>query len=307
MGPFRRLLSFLRRSPSVVDGEKLAQLLERVPGYRVLRELPTVDTVEHLGQQSPGQRVAAVIDTETTGLDPAVDRLVEIAIERFSYDTQGHIIAIERPHSWLEDPGKPMPDRLARLTGLTDGDLSGEKFDDAAIVSMLEGADLIIAHNAAFDRPFLDRRFPGLSKRAWACSLAQLDWSALGFDGRALGHLLLQNGWYFRGHRADKDVHALVTLLGVTLPDGRTILSHLLERCEQPSFRVEAVGAPFEAKDALKARGYRWDPRQRHWWREVDDSALDAETAWLGHAVYRSGGRPIIHRITAEDRFAASE
>lgn len=306
MRPLRRLLDFLRRSLPV-DGEMLAQQLERMPGYRVLRELPAVDTVESLGQQSFGQRVAAVVDTETTGLDPAVDRLVEIAIERFSYDAQGHIIAIERPNSWLEDPGQPMPDRLVRLTGLTDEDLSGRKFDDAAIVSMLEGADLIIAHNAAFDRPFLDRRFHTLSKRAWACSLAQLDWSALGFDGRALGHLLLQNGWYFRGHRADKDVHALVTLLGVTLGNGRTILSHLLERCEQASFRIEAVGAPFEAKDALKGRGYRWDSRQRHWWREVDDSALDPETAWLGHAVYRFGGRPIIHRVTAEDRFSAQE
>lgn len=291
---------------SPIDGEKLAQLLERVPGFRVLRELATTDTVDDLGEPGPGLRIGAVVDTETTGLDPAVDRLVEIAIERFIYDPRGNILAIERPHSWLEDPGRPMPDRLVTLTGITDGDLAGRKFDEGEIVALLQSAHLIIAHNAAFDRPFLDRRFPAMGKRAWACSLAQLDWLALGFDGRALGHLLSQKGWYFRGHRAEQDVHALTTLLGAMVDDGRTILSHLLDRCEQPSYRIRAEGAPFEAKEALRTRGYRWDPRQRHWWREVDEAAVDAETAWLRQAVYRTGGNPVVDRLTALDRFTRS-
>src|SRR5690606_35930815 len=139
----------------------------------------------------------------------------------------------------------------------------------------------IIAHNAGFDRPFVERRFSQLAPRAWACSLEQLDWLELGYDGRALGHLLLQSGHYFEGHRAANDVVALTTLLGVILGNGNTILSQLLMRCERDSIRVEAVAAPYGAKDKLKQNGYRWDAGARHWWREIDQDSVDMELAWL--------------------------
>lgn len=285
-------------------GEELAHRLSQISGYRVLRELSFSGLVDELAPRSNGMRIVAIIDTETTGLDPTTDRLVEIAIERLSVDARGRIIEMEHPRSWREDPGRAMPPRLTALTGLTDEDLAGRAFDDENIVAQLREADVIIAHNAAFDRPFIDIRFPALQKEAWGCSLAQLDWLALGFDGRALGHLLFQAGWYFKGHRAEQDVHALAVLLGSVVGDGQTILSHLLESCGRPNFRVAAIGAPFSAKDLLKGRGYRWDPTHRHWWREIDADLLNGEKDWLDHAVYgATGGKPAVTRITARERF----
>ena len=287
------------------EGERLAQRLSQIPGFRVLRELSSVGLVNELSPRSASTRLVAIVDTETTGLDPTVDRLVEIAIERLSVDAQGRIIEMERPRSWREDPGQPMPPRLTVLTGLTDADLAGTAFDDESIVALLEEADVIIAHNAAFDRPFVDRRFPALQHAKWGCSLSQLDWLTLGFDGRALGHLLFQAGFYFQGHRAEQDVHALATLLGATTEDGRTVMSYLLERCDRPSLRIAAIGAPFDTKDLLKGRGYRWDAMRRCWWREIDDDALEGEKAWLDQAVYRSsGGHPTVSRISASERFS---
>jgi DNA polymerase-3 subunit epsilon len=286
-------------------GEYLVHRLSQIPGYRVLRELSFEGLVDQLSPRSTDMRIVAIVDTETTGLDPSTDRLVEIAIERLSVDARGQIIEMERPRSWREDPGRSMPPRLTQLTGLTDADLVGCAFDDRSIVAQLGEADVIIAHNASFDRPFVDVRFPALKHQAWGCSLTQLDWLFFGFDGRALGHLLFQAGWYFKGHRAEQDVHALATLLGGAAADGRTLISHLLEHCDRPNFRVAAVGDPFDAKDLLKGRGYRWDATHRYWWREIDADVLDEEKGWLSHAVYaRNGGHPNVLKITASERFA---
>lgn len=311
MGPIARFLARLSGTPvpSSASGdegqaEALAQALERHPGFRVLRAIDHAHEVDELRAPHAGEQVAVVVDTETTGLDPCEDRLIEIAAQRFLFSTDGEIREVERVRSWLEDPGLPLPERIAKLTGLSDRDLVGRRFDTAAIASTFSSADLVIAHNAAFDRPFLDHRFPDLRYRAWACSAAQLDWLALGFDGRALGHLVLQSGRFFAGHRAGSDVAALTTLLTTPAIDGRTILSHLLARCMLDSFRIDAVGAPFEAKDALKARRYRWDPARRLWWREVETSDIVEETDWLNQQVYRGRGQAQIQRVTPGERFA---
>lgn len=274
-----------------------------MPGYRVLREVDARAGVQRLRATVGGERIAAVVDTETTGLDPTNDRIIEIAIQRMIFDGEKRIVEIERARSWLEDPQRPLSADISRLTGLVDHDLSGQRFDDEAILEMVGTSDFVIAHNAAFDRPFLDQRYPSLSDFPWACSLSQLDWRGLGYDGRALGHLVLQSGWFFDGHRAANDTRALVTLMGTLARDGRPILAHLLDRCERDSHRIDATGAPFEAKDDLKLRGYRWDATRRLWWREVESSELSREEGWLEREVYRGRGGPRSIPITSRTRF----
>lgn len=278
-----------------------AALLGMHPDYRVQRRLTPV-THFHEADPQASSRIGVAIDVETTGLDRETDRIIELAIQRFRFDEAGRIIQVGVPRVWREDPGVPIDPKITRLTGLSADDVTGQAIEDSVAVDILSSADVIVAHNAAFDRPFVDRRLPTIAGKPWACSMAELDWLELGFEGRALAHLVSQCGWFYEGHRAENDILALLYLLSHGLPDGETILAKLIACSEQTTFRVNAIDAPFDAKDRLKSRGYRWDAALRFWWRSVREEESDAERAWLLSDVYAGYGEPAFIPVTACER-----
>jgi DNA polymerase III subunit epsilon len=261
--------------------ERAAELLGTHPDYRVLRVLPPLDRFT-LPSASDRTWTIAVLDIETTSLDPATGKIIELAICLCDVDICGRIVRIGPVETWLEDPGHPLSDEIVRLTGLSDADLAGRCIDDDAVTALLGAAHLCVAHNAAFDARWIEARYPTLAGRCWACSLREVDWAGHGIESRKLGGLLADvAGFFNQRHRADADVAALVALLATELPAGRTVCAELIHTAMQPTVRLTALRAPFEAKDALKARGYRWSPSDRAWWIEVAAGAGDAECAWL--------------------------
>ncbi|MBK9238522.1 MAG: hypothetical protein IPO19_22170, partial [Rhodoferax sp.] len=164
----------------------------------------------------------------------------------------------------LQDPGMPIPKEVQQITGITDAMVRGQQLDEARVALMLDGVDLVIAHNAGFDRPFCEARLPQFASLRWACSLVDVNWKALGYGSAKLEQLALQHGWFYDAHRAEVDCHALLAVLGVPLGAQQgNAMQALLAASAQPSYRLQATGAPFEAKDALKARGYRWTPSKK--------------------------------------------
>lgn len=284
--------------------EALARRVAAHPDYMVLRRLAPVGRFHDPAASDPATfRVGVVVDVETTGLDREADRVIELAVQRFRFCGAGRIIEVGTPRVWREDPGRPLSPDITRLTGLTDADLTGQAIDEALAQQLLGSADVIVAHNAAFDRPFVERRLPGVAGRPWACSMADVDWAALGFEGRALAHLCAQAGWFYEAHRAEHDVLAVLHLLAHELPGGGTVCRHLIEAAERSTWRVHAVDSPFDSKDRLKARGYRWDAVMRYWWRELPEPELFAERAWLTAEVYTGWGEPKMHEVTWLQRY----
>ncbi|MEE1619294.1 3'-5' exonuclease [Brachybacterium sp. J153] len=118
-------------------------LLDRLRGR-------TSDVVSDSPAPAPGPPRFAVIDVETTGLDPARDRILELAILRA--DEQGRPI-----DQWVT---RLHPDGLVRAThihGITDADVAhAPRFADLALTigSALQGL-VVVAHNAEFDLGFL--------------------------------------------------------------------------------------------------------------------------------------------------------
>jgi DNA polymerase-3 subunit epsilon len=267
--------------------ETSARLLEAHADYRVLRRLGVRDDFGDPGTQEV--RRAAIVDTETTGLTPATDKVIELGLVVFEYaPATGEVFRVVDAYSGLEDPGRPIPAESTAIHGITDAMVAGKRIDEAQVKALLQGMSLLIAHNAEFDRPFLEQRLPFLAKLPWACSLRQVPWSDEGFGAAGLEHLAYRCGFFFDAHRSEIDCRALLEVLRRPLPvSGRPALKRLLELAETADWRLYALASPFETKDQLKARGYRWDDKKRSWHRTLEAAAMRAEIAWLKANVYK--------------------
>ncbi len=102
-----------------------------------------------------------VFDTETTGLDPKEDRLVELAGV-----TSGRSSEIE--FTTLVDPQRSIPPEVRAIHHITPEDVVGAPYEQEAFSSFLEtlrvedGPLVLIAHNAKFDAGFITRIAPVL-------------------------------------------------------------------------------------------------------------------------------------------------
>jgi DNA polymerase-3 subunit epsilon len=212
----------------------------------------------------------------------------------------------------LEDPGKPIPSEVVAITGIRDADVQGQSLDEARVAELLQGVDVVIAHNAGFDRPFVEARLPAFAQLPWGCSFADIDWKALGRGSAKLESLAQALGLFYDAHRAETDCHALLAVLAAPLPPAadtsvRTGLAQVLGAANQPSYRLSATQAPFEAKDVLKARGYRWNAEQRVWATRLEsEQALQAEFAWLREQVYQGRHASVqVERLDALTKYSS--
>lgn len=149
-----------------------------------------------------------VLDVETTGYDPSRDHLIEVAaaimrgpevVERFST---------------LVDCLAPIPLEIVKLTGIDDDAVAGAPSAEAAVRRLIDfaGGRTLVAHNAPFDRAFLEA-VAGRSafRGTWVDSLVLV---RLGMP-RLRSHRLTDLAAAFapdvtgRSHRASSDVEAL--------------------------------------------------------------------------------------------------
>jgi len=272
--------------------DELAESLVASGDFRILRRLDL--PAGPLCENQDGTAIGLVIDVETSGLDPSHDQVIELAMRRFRFDRDGKITKLDQSYVWREDPGVPLDPVITRLTGLTDTDLAGCRIEDSVAVALLQSADVCIAHNAKFDRRFIERRFPEAAGKPWACSLTEVDWASRGFDGscKILSWLLAQCGWFHEAHQAAADVDAVIAILSHVDEDGRSVLAELIETASQPGWLIRAIGANYLVKDLLKARGYHWDGDISAWYREVSNAERESELAWLQKNVYAPQLRP---------------
>ena len=283
--------------------ERMAQRLEASGNYRILRRFEPRSVYDDV-DEAEARFTGLFLDVETTGFEAGRDRIIELAMVPFTYTEDGRVHRVYRPFSALEDPGRPIPREVTELTTITDDMVAGKKIDDDEVAAWFEAADLVVAHNAKFDRPFIDARFRDLPPRAWACSANEVPWRHVGIEGRKLEYIAYRYGVYFEGHRAEADCLVGVHILAQRLPGSEaTALSALLQSARVPTIHLYAVDSPFEAKGRLKARGYRWDGGSRCWWVVVTKSTYQDELAWLRAEVYGGAFTPTTEEITAFERY----
>lgn len=167
----------------------------------------------------------ALMDTETTGLDPSQDRVIEVGIV---VGRRGEVIA---RHNWLIQPGMPISEGARNVHGITDDDVKdAPRFEAVAgdIADALRGT-VPAAYNQAFDRAFMMNEFAragfreGEASSSPAALRRDVDWidplvwareiqrdeksKALGDVAERLG-IKLENA-----HRASDDAEAALRVL----------------------------------------------------------------------------------------------
>ncbi len=157
-------------------GEERASLrrLLRVPEAR-----PLPSWAERRLGRSPGADAAArrgtltrravfgVVDLETTGLSTDSHHILEIGLV---VQRGGRAL---RRFSTLVDVPAPIPPSIVELTGISERDLEGAPGEEPALRAFAdvlrgEGVQALVAHNAPFDRRFLERAW---SRHALALEL----------------------------------------------------------------------------------------------------------------------------------------
>lgn len=108
------------------------------------------------------------LDVETTGLDAAGCRIIELALVPFNN------LSSQKTFSSLFNIGEPLPSEITKITGIDDTMLENQpSFADKAqeIIKALASADFIVAYNAKFDRPFVESEMARLN-----LALPELPW-----------------------------------------------------------------------------------------------------------------------------------
>jgi DNA polymerase III epsilon subunit family exonuclease len=163
--------------------------------------------------------IALILDTETSALVPnrilRDDQLPEI-IEFYAELVNLANGAILNELDCLIKPNKPVSDEIVRITGITNEMLVNQpSFKECAkdIFALIEFADVIIAHNAHYDRECLDieaGRLPySINWPRTICSVEQ----TVHLTGKRMTlsqlHEFLFKQKFADAHRAKTDVKAL--------------------------------------------------------------------------------------------------
>ena len=156
-----------------------------------------------------------ILDTETTGLDPQVDRIVEIAVAGVHHDAPIQVFLDE-----LINPGIPIQPEASAIHHLTDNSVAqAPTFDEIkSYLDELNTADAVfVAHNAPFDRDFLVSHGVRIPADRWidTCRVAKHLWpDAPGYGNQVLRYWLkldvMNQG---SPHRAWADVMVTLQLL----------------------------------------------------------------------------------------------
>ena len=231
----------------------------------------------------------AFLDTETTGVNKASDKIIELALKVVTFEkASGKIVSIDIEYESFNDPGEEISQEITILTGINDEMVEGQTIDWEKVDSILKDAEIVVAHNAGFDRAFVDRYSSVSPNKIWACSMQDIDWLGRGFSSSKQELLCYWHGFYFDAHRAMNDVDALINLLTHPSYEVDRPLLELIKNSQKPTYVIFATNFNYDPvkKDIVKANKYKWNAEDRVWYKTVSFDDLDKEKDWLTVAIY---------------------
>jgi DNA polymerase-3 subunit epsilon len=287
---------------SKVNAAELFRELNTREGYKILRQSVRRREFRKLADEPVLK--ALILDTETTGLDCKRHEVIEVGAILVEVGTRtgnvGRVLGILEE---LEQPKLAIPPEIEEITGITNVMVEGKAFNEQRIRAAFDACDFVIAHNAQFDRGFIDERFPEIDK-PWVCSIEDLSWKGAGYASNTLEVISMQNGFFYDPHRAVNDCFALAHSLASPMKKtGLMPMLALIESLKKLQFHVIATASPFEKKGLLKARGYKFDDSTRLWSRAFSgtDEDFDREHDFLAEEIYERANAVFHYQVKSHN------
>jgi len=217
------------------------------------------------------------VDVETTGLDPEKDQIIEIGACVYSLDRKKPIIML----SSTIEISEPLTEEIIGITGISQEEVTspiGQPLNsilfDLANLSKLDGVTHFMAHNAPFDRAFIQNAFKrsgiDMPELPWIDTITDVPYPG-SITVRKLTYLAAEHGFLIsHAHRAIFDVLAMCKIAGMYDHD------EILKLASSPSVKV--VGKQkFEDNHLVKACGFKWDGEAKKWFKIVKQCNLEKE------------------------------
>ncbi len=284
--------------------------LKQNPDYQILKRVKT--TLQPKNSSDSKRFIATIIDLETMGFNAKTDEIIEIGLLSFAFTSQDGIIEVINEYNQLNDPGRPIPNEITKVTGIRDEDVLGKAIDWNIVLPLLQQSNLIICHNSGFDRNFLELQTPNtiqsvIKSMPFGCTLKDINWKNQGIESSKLDYINWKLGFFYDGHRAINDCWATLNVL--LHADG--VFDELKTNVRKKETLICAKDAPYDKKDLLKARHYRWSDGHgnlpKGWCTCIPSDLLEDEQIWLDENVFGIQGasqRLPQTEITARTRYS---
>jgi len=234
--------------------------------------------------------IVGILDFETTGLDPLSCAVNEHAVILADIDEQAdrppHVLAIDTS-LWAHH--EPIPEELQKLNGITPKLLLDHGHHPSVLRPLLfetlSHADVLVGHNLIqYDREilarlWLDDQMAAMKEHVFGKPVidTQFDIPRTGKSG-SLTYMAADYGIANpNAHRALFDCETVLALLGKM---NRAAIAQAIERSKEDLVEV-VTRVDFMNKDAVKDRGYFWEPKDKTWRKvlRISDSRLESAAA----------------------------
>jgi len=245
------------------------------------------------------------IDLETTGTHKKNDEIIEIAMKVIKIDKNtGEGLQAIAEYESFQDPGFSIPEEASLINNITDDMVKDHQINWNKVIKILNLSQLCVAHNASFDRAFLDRKLDESKNKVWACSINDINWIDRGFTNSKLELLAYWHGYYYNSHRAMYDVDAMIHLLVHPHYETDKPLNELIQNARVPQFRMLVkFNYKKELVDIIKSKRYGFNGDTKEWSKIIPENKLDEEKKWLSENIYNGTFSGLIEKITLIDKY----
>jgi len=193
-----------------------------------------------------------IVDTETTGLTPAKGRCIEVGAVLFHVPSRAVLSQLSFLLPCSSNPAERVNGIAAAVTRL---EQPRDQFL-ACLEAMAAAADVLVAHNAAFDRQWFGREELPPLQRPWLCSMEDIRWPAerhLRATPSVRDLALAYGVPVWAAHRALTDCIYIAQVF-----ERETQLETLLQQALLPR-KLYRARLPYDQRHLAKEAGFRWN------------------------------------------------